>query len=81
MLVGHDASFGTARNRPNYLREIDLPIGGTWRARLQALTDDVIEERFADSLDRRRRKRRLPPAGIGCSRSSRTHVALRARGR
>ena len=56
MLVGHDASFGTARNRPNYLREIDLPIGGAWRARLQALTDDVIAERFADSLDRRRQK-------------------------
>lgn len=56
LLVGHDASFGTARSRPNYLRELELPIGGAWRARLQALSDDVIEERFANSLDRRRRR-------------------------
>jgi len=56
MLTGHEVSFETSRSRPGYLRDVPLAIGSYWQERLVALSEDVVEEMFADTLDRRRRR-------------------------
>ncbi len=56
MLTGHQRAFSTERGFPAYLASANLAVTSEWRRRLEALTDDVIEEQFADVLDRRRRK-------------------------
>lgn len=56
ILTGHDVSFETSRSRPGYLRDVPLDIGSYWQSRLTALSGDVVEEMFADTLDRRRRR-------------------------
>ena len=55
ILVGHDKAFTTSKKRPRHLAEVDLAVGQGWRDALTALTDDVIEQEFADVLDKRRR--------------------------
>ena len=55
ILIGHDKAFTTSKKRPRHLAEIDLAVGRGWRDALTALTDDVIEEEFAEVLDKRRR--------------------------
>jgi hypothetical protein len=55
ILVGHDKAFTTSKKRPRHLAEVDLAVGQGWRDALAALTDDVIEQEFADVLDKRRR--------------------------
>jgi hypothetical protein len=55
ILVGHDKAFTTSKRRPRHLAEVDLAVGEGWRDALTALTDDVIEQEFADVLDKRRR--------------------------
>ncbi len=56
MLTGHQRAFSTTRGFPAYLATANLAVTSEWRRRLEALTDDVIEEQFADVLDRRRRR-------------------------
>ena len=55
ILVGHDKAFTTSKGRPRHLAEVDLDLGQGWRDALEALTDDVIEQEFADVLNKRRR--------------------------
>lgn len=56
ILTGHDVSFDTSRSRPSYLRDLPLALHAYWQSRLEALTDDVVEAEFGDTLDRRRRR-------------------------
>ncbi len=55
ILFGHDKAFTTSKKRPRHLAEVDLAVGQGWRDALTSLTDDVIEQEFADVLDKRRR--------------------------
>ncbi|MGI9203474.1 MAG: metallophosphoesterase [Woeseiaceae bacterium] len=54
LLTGHANAFGTRRDRPRYLAEIDLELTGTWIEALGSLTDATLTENFADVLDKRR---------------------------
>lgn len=56
ILDGHGRSFGTDRDRPDYLKSVPLNIGRYWQERLRALDEQTIDEQFADTLDRRRRR-------------------------
>ncbi len=56
MLTGHGRTFETKRAIPAYLQNVPLSIGSYWREKLNALTEDVINEQFADVLDKRRRR-------------------------
>ncbi len=56
MLNGHSKSFGYSKRLPGYLDNVELAIGGFWQERLEALTEQTVEEAFADTLDRRRRR-------------------------
>ena len=55
ILVGHERAFGQSEKRPRNLKNVELDIGPGWKNALAALTDEVIEREFADSLDKRRR--------------------------
>jgi hypothetical protein len=55
MLIGHEKAFGTSKGRPRHLANVDLEIGSSWREALSTLSDEVIERKFADILDKRRR--------------------------
>jgi hypothetical protein len=56
ILTGHDVSFATSRSRPSYLQDFPLVIGSYWQERLEALDADAVDELFAGSLDKRRRR-------------------------
>jgi hypothetical protein len=56
ILVGHERAFGMGKGRPRHLASVDLAIGLGWKNALTALTDEVIENEFADVLDKRRRR-------------------------
>ena len=55
VLVGHDRSFAARKGFPDYLAAIDLAINEAWLKGLAGLSDDVLEQSLADSLDKRRR--------------------------
>ncbi|MGI9260715.1 MAG: hypothetical protein ACR2QR_01695, partial [Woeseiaceae bacterium] len=54
LLTGHAKAFGTRRDRPRYLADIDLELTGGWIEALGSLTDSALTENFADVLDKRR---------------------------
>jgi hypothetical protein len=54
ILVGHDMSFPSSRNKPVHLAELELPLTGLWVERLRALEEENLETAFAGVLDRRR---------------------------
>jgi len=56
MLNGHGDSFGYSRRLPAYLDQVDLAVGNFWLQRLESLDQETVESRFADTLDRRRRR-------------------------
>ena len=54
MLVNHENSFGTRKDRPAYLKNIELEIGDQWRTALLDIDDQKLRENLGDLLDKRR---------------------------
>ncbi len=54
MLVNHENSFSTKRDRPTYLNNIELIIGDQWRTALLELDDERLRTNLGDVLDKRR---------------------------
>ena len=71
MLVNHDESFRNAKNRPPHLKNIPLEITNSWLDALNGLTDDALQEKLGDVLDKRqlaalaKRRDRLIEEGAG----------------
>jgi hypothetical protein len=51
ILIGHDTSFSTEVERPEYLRDIELTVGDQWRAALAKLDDDTLSTALGGVLD------------------------------
>ena len=56
ILVGHDKAFGTQKGRPRHLASVSFKIGDAWTNALKSLTDEILEEKLGDVLDKRRRQ-------------------------
>ena len=54
VLTGHAGAFGTSKARPRHLVDVPLNPGPTWRAAMQALTNERLDEALGDVLDGRR---------------------------
>ena len=54
MLVNHVNSFSTKKDRPTYLKNIELIIGDQWRTALLEIDDEKLRTNLGDVLDRRR---------------------------
>jgi len=54
MLVNHENSFSTKKDRPTYLKNIELAIGDQWRTALLELNDEKLRTNLGDVLDKRR---------------------------
>ena len=56
VLIGHDRAFSTSKGKPSHLAIVPLAIGDAWVNALASLTDDMLEEKLGDVLDKRRRR-------------------------
>ena len=56
MLVNHENSFSTKKDRPTYLKNVALTIGDQWRTALLEIDDEKLRAELGDVLDRRRLK-------------------------
>lgn len=56
MLVGHNGAFPTSGAKPSRYKSLPLNVGPAWKAALAALPDEVLQEKFAETLDKRRIK-------------------------
>jgi hypothetical protein len=56
MLVGHEKSFSTSGSKPAVYKNVPLKMNPAWNDALSALTNDVLNEQFADVLDKKRIK-------------------------
>ena len=54
MLINHQNSFGTKKDRPTYLKNIKLEIGDQWRTALLELDDQTLLTNLGDVLDKHR---------------------------
>ncbi len=54
MLVNHENSFSTNKDRPTYLKNIELIIGDQWRTALLEIDDEKLRTNLSDVLDKRR---------------------------
>jgi hypothetical protein len=54
LLVGHDEAFSTSKGRPAHVQNQPLTLNNRWRRALEALTDEVLNERLGSVLDKRR---------------------------
>jgi len=54
MLVNHENSFSTKKDRPGYLKNIELRIGDQWRTALSEINDEKLRRNLGDVLDKRR---------------------------
>lgn len=54
LLMGHSSAFGSKKDRPKHLSNVELQLTGTWLDALTALSDDVLAENLGDVLDKRR---------------------------
>lgn len=54
MLVNHGNSFSTEKDRPTYLKNIELTIGDQWRTALLRIDDEKLRTNLGDVLDKRR---------------------------
>ncbi len=54
VLVNHENSFSTKKDRPAYLKNIEFTIGDQWRTALLALDDEELRKNLGDVLDKRR---------------------------
>ena len=53
MLVNHENSFSTKKDRPTYLENIELTIGDQWRTALLKIDDGKLSAELGDVLDNR----------------------------
>ena len=56
MLVNHENSFSTKKDRPTYLKNIELTIGDQWRTALLEIDDERLRAELGDVLDKGRLK-------------------------
>ncbi len=56
MLVEHAQAFTTSKGTPPRLASVPLVMGEGWREALTAISDEVLEEKLGDVLDKRRLK-------------------------
>ena len=56
MLVGHDRAFSTSGKKPARYKDVPVEIGPAWTVELRSLSDEVLQDNFADLLDKRRIK-------------------------
>jgi hypothetical protein len=54
MLVNHENSFSTRKDRPAYLRNIELSVGEQWRTALLEIDDEKLRIKLGDVLGKRR---------------------------
>ena len=54
ILIEHMKAFGTRKGRPRHLANAPVEVTGGWRAVLEALDNEVLNQQFADVLDKRR---------------------------
>jgi hypothetical protein len=54
MLVNHENSFGTKKDRPTYLKNIELTVGDQWRTALLEIDDEKLRTDLGDVLDKGR---------------------------
>jgi hypothetical protein len=54
LLVGHNKAFVSKKGRPKFLESKKLNFTNAWKDALIALSDDVLEDRFSDVLDKKR---------------------------
>ncbi len=54
LLVGHNKAFVSKKGRPKFLESKKLNLTNAWKDALTALSDDVLEDRFSDVLDKKR---------------------------
>jgi hypothetical protein len=54
VLVNHENSFSTKKDRPAYLKNIEFTIGDQWRTALLALDDEKLRAELGDVLGKRR---------------------------
>ena len=54
LLMGHQNTFSTKRDKPRYLEPVPLDLTAAWVEALRSLTDDRLEEQLGDVLDSRR---------------------------
>jgi len=53
MLVNHNESFRNTKTRPPHLKNIPLEITDSWLNALNGLTDNALQEKLGDVLDKR----------------------------
>ncbi len=56
MLVNHENSFSTKKDRPAYLENVALALGDQWRTALLELDDERLRAELGDVLDKGRLK-------------------------
>lgn len=56
LLVGHERAFSTSGSKPVRYKDVPMTTGAAWKTALAALSDDVLQQQFADVLDKRRIK-------------------------
>lgn len=56
ILIGHDKAFSTQKGRPRHLSIVPIIVGDAWTNALESLTDEILEEKLGDVLDKRRRR-------------------------
>ena len=56
MLVNHENSFSTKKDRPAYLKNVALALGDQWRTALLALDDEKLRAELGDVLGKGRLK-------------------------
>ncbi len=56
ILVEHERAFKASKGRPPHLVAAEVKVSDGWREALAALDDAVLDEQFADVLDKRRLK-------------------------
>jgi hypothetical protein len=54
LLVNHENSFGTNKERTAYLKNIKFTIGDQWRTALLEIDDKTLRINLGDVLDKRR---------------------------
>ena len=54
ILGGHEKAFANKKGRPPYLAQIAVVVNQSWKDALATITDDLLQEQFADILDKRR---------------------------
>lgn len=52
-IVEFDNAFGTQKGKPQYLKSVELNIGGHWSQALKGLSDRVLKAELGDVLDKR----------------------------